>query len=169
MNYKIKYNEHAVDPRSCDNTTKMVCFHKRYDLGDDLGYKSLDYNSWDELKKQLHKDYDIAIIEPLYMYDHSGVSLSTTPFGCRWDSFQIGFIFIERKVLYENYNCNRITSRIKMLGKLALENELNTYGSYLNGEVYIIVDEDGEFAEGDYYGLEEAENRIKELEVELQY
>lgn len=165
MNYKIKYDEHAIDPRSWDNTAKMVCFHKRYNLGDDLGYKSLDYNDWNELKKQLYKDYDIAIIEPIYMYDHSGISLSTTPFGCRWDSGQIGFVFMERRPLYYIYDCQRITKKILDKAESIIKREINDYSYYLNGEVYCIMDENGEFVESGYYGLEEAKNRIKELET----
>ena len=67
------------------------------------GY-SRDYNlnetdiskpdSLSELKEIIEEKYNVHAILPLYMYEHSGVALSTSDFGDRWDSGCIGFVFM---------------------------------------------------------------------------
>ena len=36
---------------------------------------------------------DKYVILPLYLYDHSGITISTGPFSCPWDSGQVGWIY----------------------------------------------------------------------------
>lgn len=36
---------------------------------------------------------DKYVILPLYLYDHSGITISTEPFSCPWDSWQVGWIY----------------------------------------------------------------------------
>jgi len=35
-------------------------------------------------------------IQSLYLYDHSGITMSTSPFSCPWDSGQVGFAYVDR-------------------------------------------------------------------------
>lgn len=51
-------------------------------------------DSLNELKEIIEEKYNVLAILPLYMYEHSGVALSTTDFGDRWDSGCIGFVFM---------------------------------------------------------------------------
>jgi hypothetical protein len=81
----------------------MICFHRGYDLGDKHNYNADDYNSWGEIEKAIIKEENPAVILPLYMYDHSGISISTSPFGCRWDSGQIGFVLVSKKQALEEF------------------------------------------------------------------
>jgi hypothetical protein len=117
-----------------DNLGTMVCFHNRYRLGDKHEYNSNDFDSWEGLEKQIIKDHDPAVILPIYMYDHSGVTISTTPFGCMWDSGQIGFIYISKVKARQEYK--RLTGKVKVSLIKNLEFEVKTYDQYLRGEVY---------------------------------
>lgn len=45
----------------------------------------------EEIWSALEKDY---VILPLYLYDHSGISMSTSDPGCRWDSGRVGYIYV---------------------------------------------------------------------------
>lgn len=83
---EIFYDEFGDSPRNWDNLGTMICFHNRYTLGDKHDYDTDDYNGWGEMEKAIIKDNDVAIILPLYLYDHSGITIATSPFGCRWDS-----------------------------------------------------------------------------------
>lgn len=87
---KIFVDEHAENPREWENLAVMVCWHRRYNLGDKHYFKDPD----DFKKKVKEKD---NIILPLYLYDHSGITISTSPFGCQWDSGQVGFIYCSKK------------------------------------------------------------------------
>jgi hypothetical protein len=40
---------------------------------------------------------DKVCIKDLYLYDHSGITISTSPFSCGWDSGQVGFIYLTRQ------------------------------------------------------------------------
>ena len=137
-NYKIEIVQGCdpESPRTWDNLGTMVCFHGRYNLGDKHSYRFQDYDSWDEMEKAIIKNEDVAVILPLYLYDHSGITISTTSFDCRWDSGQIGFIFISKKKVREEYSINRITKEWKEKVTKYLEGEVDTYDQYLRGDIY---------------------------------
>ena len=147
------YDECPINPREDDNLGTMVCFHRRYSLGDKHDYDSNDYNSWDEMEKDIIKNENVGVILPLYLYDHSGITISTSPFSCPWDSGQIGFIFISKKKMLEEYGGKIVTKKLKERVERYLKNEVKTYDQYLQGEVYGVrvfekeLDEDGDDVE----------------------
>lgn len=132
------------DPREDCNLTKMICFHRRYNLGDKHSYKHSNYNSWEEMEADIIKQENVAIIYPLYLYDHSGITISTTPFGDRWDSMQIGFIYISKQSIYKEYSVKRITKKVRELADKVLQAEVKVYDKYIMGEAwgFRITDED---------------------------
>ena len=124
-------------PRSWDNLGKMVCFHRKYNLGDKHNYKFTDYENWVEQKQDIIKNEDVCVILPIYMYDHSGITIKTTPFGCNWDSGQIGWIFISKERVRNEFSVKRISKKLKERITGYLENEVKTYDQYLSGDVYM--------------------------------
>ncbi len=44
---------------------------------------------------------DKYIILPLFLYDHSGITMSTGPFSCPWDSGQVGWIYASKKTFID--------------------------------------------------------------------
>jgi transposase len=134
---KIFIDESAENPRTLwDNLGTMVCFHRRYDLGDKHNYSSSDYDSWDEMEKAIIKQEDVAVILPLYLYDHSGITMNTTGFSCGWDSGQVGFIFVSRETLRNEYGVKRISNKIIEKATKLLLGEVETYDQYICGDVY---------------------------------
>ena len=131
---KVKQDNSPESPRSWDNLTTMICFHKRYDLGDEHNYKSNDFEGWEEIKQQIETDYKVLMIKPLYMYDHSGITISTSSFGCQWDSGQIGWVFIDEKqwIQMMGEDMDRSEDRLDRI----IESEVETYDKYITGEVY---------------------------------
>jgi hypothetical protein len=131
----IEQDYDPMNPRTdWDNITTMFCFHKNYDLGDKHEYKSSNFNSWDELKEQIEQDYKVLFIKPLYLYDHSGITISTSPFGCQWDSGQVGWVIIDEKQL--NLMCGKDFERSEEKLNCITDSEVKTYDEYLTGEVY---------------------------------
>ena len=94
-NVKIFVDEDPTNPRTeWDNLGKMVCFHKRYNLSDEpREYDQKNYGNWDELEQAIIKDHGPCVVLPVYMLNHSGITISTNPFSCPWDSGQVGFIY----------------------------------------------------------------------------
>lgn len=133
---KTFYDSDPENPRHWDNLGTMVCFHKRYNLGDEHNYKHNDYSGWDEMKKDIIKNENVGVILPLYLYDHSGITMNTTGFSCGWDSGQVGFIYVSKKKMLEEYGGKIVTKKLKERIKGYLENEVKTYDKYLTGDVY---------------------------------
>lgn len=136
----IDYDENPQNPRDLDytdcNLTKMVCFHSRYNLGDEHNYDKADVLSWKELERLIQREEDVCVMDPLYMYDHSGQTISTSPFSCGWDSGQVGFVYITKEDIRKTYNVKRISKKTKQLAWKALANEVKIYDDYIRGSVY---------------------------------
>lgn len=138
-------------PREWDNMGKMVCWHRRYNLGDEQPkYDPLDYMV-DVLnhEQQLANDYEnipedkiekmfnkIAISLPLYLYDHSGITMNTTGFSCPWDSGQVGFIYVLKKDVLKEWNKKKMSKQLYEKAVKVLKQEVETYDQYLRGDVY---------------------------------
>ena len=168
---RIDYENYPENPREWDNFTKMICFHRKYRLGDKHYYNHSDYNNWEEMKKDIIKNENVGVILPLYLYDHSGITISTTPFSCNFDSGQIGFIYVTRETIFENIKGYKIlTKKLKQIVTERLLNELKCYDQYLTGEIYSFeILRDNERLEycGGYYDknecLEDGNNMMNDL------
>jgi hypothetical protein len=175
--YNVRYitiDNEPESPRECDNFGTMVCFHKKYSLGDaDHGYKNEAFNSWNELKNAIEENEDVGVILPLYLYDHSGITMRTHPFNDRWDSGQVGFIFVSKDKIREEFSIEDTDADIndEMLEKVKniLEGEVEMYDHYLTGDVYRLVkekfDKDKQQIDydivGGYYSMEYAKEELK--------
>ena len=155
---KVEHDDMPLNPRTdWDPLGTMVCWHGRYNLGDDHSYPDPDNflsglyedEQTEYLEQdQLDKCYEVAhhknIILPLYLYDHSGITMSTTGFACPWDSGRVGYIYISHEQARKEYLWERITKkRIAMVEKY-LTGEVESYDYYLTGQVYGFTIEKGE-------------------------
>ena len=142
----IMVDSDPQNPRTeWDNVSTMVCWHRRYDLGDKHDFATpQDFMAW-----WLDGPDDGGTIKPLYLYDHGSVAISTTPFSCPWDSGQVGWAYITK----EQAESQGLPDPAKII-----EDEVETYGQYLNGEVYgfSVDDEEGHFIDSSwgYFGLD---------------
>jgi hypothetical protein len=115
----------------------MICFHRRYALGDaDESNEIGDFVGWDGLEKLLIREKKAVIVIPLYMYDHSGITVQTHPFADPWDSGQIGYIYCTREDIRKNWNVKRVTKELRDYARKLLEGEVKEYDDYLTGNVY---------------------------------
>ena len=139
-----------------DNLTTFAFFHKRYSLGDKVEIKSKDYPGWKEMKADIRRRYKPRYITPVYMYDHSGLVLSTSPFSCPWDSGQVGFMWITNPNIPQDK-----LSRV-------VEGEIQELNQWLSGDVWMIdIDDGGDCLGGVYgydYAVEEAKRMIDSME-----
>lgn len=168
---KIKFDDSPESPRSWCNIGKMICFHKRYNLGDKHDYRVKDYSSFKELEKAIIKKEKAAIILPLYLYDHSGITMKTTPFGDPWDSGQVGFVLASKEKIRKEYNKKRISnSLLKKVEKILIA-EVETYDQFLRGEVFgfCIEDEKGETIDScwGHYGINFVKEEAKKMAESL--
>lgn len=142
--FEVRYlitEEEPINPRTdFDNLGTMVCFHKRYGLGDNNhGIDSKNYTSYEDMRKGITKLKNAVVILPIYMYDHGGLTIKTTPFSCHWDSRQLGFIYASREAILKEYSTKRITKKLKETVTSILIDEISLYDQYLTGDVYCMV------------------------------
>jgi hypothetical protein len=182
---KIEQDDDPMNPRTdWDNVTTMVCFHPSYNLGDKTDYKKDSFGSWGELKAQIESDYNVLMIKPLRLYDHSGITISTSnsyPFNDRFDSMMVGWVFVEEKKL--ELMCGKDYDRSEETLSKMIEGDVETYDKYITGEVYRYSIYEIETCSlghthknhvegcGGYYGEDEcrseAESMLRHLEKEV--
>ena len=116
---KVSLDELRREVGESINLGTMVCWHREYDLGDKHSFYDTDdmyshlytditgeepeqydhETDKDFAKRITDKVNEYIVILPLYLYDHSGISMSTSrtyPFDCQWDSMQVGWIYIRK-------------------------------------------------------------------------
>jgi len=119
-----------------DEVGIMACFHNRYSLGDKTEITADMFSGWDEMENYIIKKLKAIVVLPLYLYDHSGITMSTSPFACKWDSGQVGFIYATRESVKKLMGWPRISAkRLKKVEEI-LQGEVKEYDAYLTGEVY---------------------------------
>jgi hypothetical protein len=147
-------SEDPADPRvDCDSFGKMVCFHRRYRLGDKHKWESPEvFHESDEFRK--------AIVKlPLYLYDHSGITMRTFPFECSWDSGQVGYIIATMEQYKLLTGKKSINKAVKEKLTKFLINEVKVYDQFLQGEVYDL-EVNGEIVCCGFYGTEWDSNGV---------
>lgn len=152
------------DPRLWDNIGTMVCFHRRYDLGDETDLRASQFYGWADLRAHLEKDE--VVVLPLFMHDHSGITINTTGFECRYDSGQIGYIYVSKEDLREIYGWKRVSPQREERVKELLRGEVKTYDQYLNGDVWgYEIYKDGQHIDGchGHFGREHCEDEAKKV------
>ena len=159
------------NPRTWDNMGKMVCFHRNYSLGDyhdyDNYYQFIHAESGlyedehtefltEEQIKECEEEFEKNnVVLPLYLYDHSGLTMRTAPFSCPWDSGQVGIIYVENDVVCKTYGVDEVTPEIRKKVVEILDAEVKIYDTYLRGDVFCYqIGKNGKHIDGccGYYG-----------------
>jgi hypothetical protein len=155
---EIKYDENPESPRNWDNVCVFHIAHRRYAFGD-KNYN--DSESIHAAEAEAKRNGDLVL--PLYMFDHSGITISLTPFSCPWDSGQVGFVQVPRKSFVEEFGKKNFTPKLKKKAREWAESETKTLDSYIRGDVYgYVIDEDGDSCWG-YYSEEDAMEEAKSI------
>jgi len=118
--------------------------------------------AWQEVDKHVRSLVDAVldryyVILPVYLFDHSGITISTSPFQCPWDSGQVGYIYAslddakqnwligssgDWDTTYKDHNGEQVT--IREGTRRHLQVEIETYDQYIRGDVYGFVVEECE-------------------------
>lgn len=87
--------------------------------------------------EMLERKFGAVAILPLYVFDHSACSISTTPFNNRWDSGQIGWVYATRESISNTLgiDIDRTPDAIDQVNSAMLQ-EIEILDQYWAGEVY---------------------------------
>lgn len=121
---EVIQDEYPDDPRNWSNVCTMICWHRRYDLGDKHNYDDSDelfddilhdvcemkYEDFQELsteeKYKLICESNKIYIKELNLYDHNGLTISTSsdyPYNDYWDAGCVGWIYVSKKKAMEEW------------------------------------------------------------------
>lgn len=73
-------------------------------------------------------------ISPLYLLDHSGISISMSSFHDPWDSGQVGWVYVSHEKIKEEYGA--VTDETVKMAETVLRGETERYDCYLTGQCY---------------------------------
>ncbi len=140
----IYYDEDAESSREWDNLGTMVGYCKNYKLYDKklttAGNTGSLKNDFIEYLNDQDLNLDDIIYLPVYAYIHSGIGLSTDnssyPFNCRWDSGQVGYIYVTTEKALKTYSYNGMTNKFVNVIKVDLINEIEVFNYYLSGNIF---------------------------------
>jgi hypothetical protein len=87
-----------------------------------------------------HKFDEYFVWQFLYLYDHSGITMSCgkrNPFECRWDSGVVGIAAVLKTELVKGWGI-AITDEVALQekGNALIESTVEVYTAYLEGQVY---------------------------------
>lgn len=145
---RIESDDDPPDPREYNdfNVGTLLCWHRRANLGDDK-FPTDAFESWcyekdrapevESMPDFIREEYGARVVLPVYLYEHSGMHMSTSPFSCSWDSGQVGWIFDTPKGI------RSVFGEVEMLDEhltSCLKQEVETYAHYIGGDYcgYII-------------------------------
>ena len=72
------------------------------------------------------------IVLPVYLYDHSGIRISTSPFSCPWDSGQVGVIYCTKKKAVYEFGKKRFTTKVREAAIKYMTSEIESIEEELN-------------------------------------
>jgi len=137
--YKIRIDECPESPRTDFSVWGFTLFHKRYDLANELEIHPVDFFGWSEMEAHIREQFPGCEIHPISMYDHGNISFSRGKTS-DWDSGQVGFA----------WRCSSDKEMPPEAALKALDEELEEYTNYLNGDVLELVvtrgDDDPEYS-----------------------
>lgn len=142
---RIVYDPEPQDPREWTQLGEMVCWHRRYNLGDrqidSREQEALERGGMRLLNRYLRLVKGATCVVPLGLIDHSGLAMY--PGGgphwsdsAGWDSGTVGFIYDTPE---GRADCGTPPDKIEE----GLKAEIKEYDQFLRGEVYGYIVADG--------------------------
>ena len=171
MTIKIYHDQFVESPRKWNPLGILVCSHRKYDLSDVPFPQAGEYGSlledFKEYLKTLSLTLNDIIYTPVYMYDHSGIALSSTFFPIDWDSGLLGYNYVSKSTIRTEYAVKRISSKLYDSIISILDAELEVYNQYVQGNCYEfrIETDTGEFIDscGGFIGdLDDVKQQMRE-------
>lgn len=133
----IYYDDCPESPREWSNLGTFYTAHRRYhpekEFDEHFDFDEVCDGRPGNIRKSFLQKH-IAL--NLFLYDHSGLSISSGPFSCRWDSGWFGIVAVSVAQVKKEYGWKVLTQSRRKKIEEYLQNEIDTYNEYLHGEVY---------------------------------
>jgi len=159
----ITQDTDCESPREWDNVWTLVTAHRNYSGDEELPH---DCESMEDAFEEHLEWEDLSLEEvyyrEVYLYEHSWISVSTSQFNCRWDSWQWWYIYTSKSRLTKEHIDFKTEEDIKKVYEY-LDWEIDLLDKYYKGEVYSYwIDILDEYCWW-YYSEEEAISEAKDI------
>ena len=168
---RLEQDDFPDNPRDWDNLGTMICFVRSEWVGDEHEFSDPDDFLLDLLRRLFPESvverlearaieapsdrarHDLylsfiekrAVILPVFMYEHSGKTINTTGFSCRWDSGQIGWIYATRERVLQEYGGKYFTEALRKKAEGVLRAEVEILDQCMQGDVWgYVIERNGE-------------------------
>ena len=172
FNINIERDCDAENPRDWDNLGTMYTMHRNYQPEKQFN-EHFEWNEvFDEHRDLLDSFEKKYIALKFYLYDHSGQTVSTSPFSCPWDSGLFGIIAVDIEKVKKDYGWKKVTKKRRKQIESYLEGEVELYDNYCTGEIYRFevtkIDDDNSIEScGGYFGDDGVKSIISECKVSI--
>ncbi len=151
-----------MNPREWDNLGTIYYRHRDYVLGEkqvpdqyysDILKDTLYLNN--ENKAEYTRGYieevtgeTVAIILPLEIYDHSGITIwvghNPDHHDYKWDCSHVGYIAVTKEKIRKEYNVKRISKQLLARIEDQLRQEIKTFDDFITGNCYgYVIEKNG--------------------------
>ena len=132
VTFRVHRDPKPKNPRKEEVLTTIVGWHRKYAISDTYEYR--------DRAAFLGSVRPEDTVKPLYMYDHGGVVLSTSPFLVRsasaspyaWDYRQVGYVLVPPERIEALGLDGSDTEFIERI----IDVEIKDFEAYMNGNVY---------------------------------
>ena len=89
----------------------------------------------EEMAALIDRMNDIVLL-PIFLYDHSGITMNTFGFQCAWDSGQVGWIYADKDSILSTLNGDMLTPELRDKAKNLLLGEVSYYNHFISGDCF---------------------------------
>lgn len=123
----VSIDPEPQSPREWDNVGTVVLHNRGYGFGDEVA----------DMHELLRLQEDKSLIcLPIYLYDHSGITINTTGFSCPWDSGKVGVIYCTKALAIKEFGKKLCTTKVREKALERLKGEIKDLDQYIQGNVY---------------------------------
>lgn len=135
---KIAQDTDAQNPlEDFDMFGTFYHWHRRGFVGTDMSRKQ------EEMQELIDRTRNAGgIIIPVFLYEHSGQTISAVPFSCPWDSGTVGVWIATPEEIRKEYDA--IDDAAQAKATELIKSQIKTVDDYLTGNIYGFMIEDAE-------------------------
>jgi hypothetical protein len=156
--------ENPVQESYSDSPVQVSIWHRKYDFGNNADFKTPE--DFRDFCKEQRENGDQVFRLPVFLYDHSGLTVNTTGFSCPWDSGQVGYCWILASEARRYFD---VETEEKILE--ILHSTVELLDDYLTGNVwgFQILGKDGEELDACYGFYGDPDDCVKDSKVTAEH
>lgn len=131
LTLEIVQDDCTYSPRENANAG-ILCISNKNVTNETDDFKVEDHKDWDGVERWLQTKKGAIAMLPVFVYDHGGITISTTPSWDCWDERHVGYYYTTKQNFQDCVGGELDANNIKQV----LESEIKELNQYFRGDVY---------------------------------